>query len=247
MGGGKGNLQGCRHCGNELKRGIRFCPSCGHATNAGHKHVASVLEKERSLHRRAVSAIAIIFMGVIAAMLAGAHFESNGTTVQSLLMLLVGGIALGILGWPRPRVIFGSRPSLLDFGLAAIAGLIAFVIAWLYVLGLWTLQDIDPDEIEGLALAWWSLVVVAPLVEEFLIRGVAWEALIRIRTPKSTLLVSSILFAMIHGLNGGFWLEYPHRFAGGLVIGFVRLKTGSLLPCIVAHMVWNGIAVFGAS
>lgn len=244
MSGSKGSLGGCRHCGRELKRGIRFCSHCGHATSAGHKHLAAEAEKEHTVPRRAVAAIAAVFMGVVAALLSSLQIESANGVVPSLLMLAAGGLALGILSWPKPSRIFGSRPTLMDLGIGGIAGLLTFAIAWLYVLGLMSLQDADPEEVESLARVWWSVVVVAPLVEEFLIRGVAWEALIRIRTPKSTLLVSSILFAMIHGLNGGFWLEYPHRFAGGLLIGLVRLKTGSLLPCIFAHMVWNALAVF---
>jgi len=244
MSRGKANPTGCRSCGAALERGIRFCPKCGFATTAGHKHVASELGKEKSVQRRAVSAIAIIFMGVIGSMLVASEFEGNESNIQSALMLVVGGVGLALLGWPRKARIFGEPPTFVGFGIGGVAGVLAFVVAWVYASGLLKLQGVDPDDVSSLAMAWWSVVLVAPLVEEFLIRGVAWEALIRIRNPRSTLLVSSILFAMIHGLNGGFWLEYPHRFVGGLLIGVVRLKTGSLLPCILAHMVWNGLAVF---
>ncbi len=37
-------------------------------------------------------------------------------------------------------------------------------------------------------------------------------------------------------------LEIPHRFAGGLVLGWLRHKTNTLWSCILAHLINNLLA-----
>jgi membrane protease YdiL (CAAX protease family) len=54
---------------------------------------------------------------------------------------------------------------------------------------------------------------------------------------------AAALFAFLHGLNGGFFLEFPHRFVMGLMLGWLRARTGSLWPCVLAHFLHNGFVV----
>ena len=86
---------------------------------------------------------------------------------------------------------------------------------------------------------WLSSVVVAPLGEELLCRGIVMAALLRLGTPRTALLVSSVLFAFLHGLGGGYVFELPHRFVSGLLFGALRLKSGRLGPAVLAHALHN--------
>ncbi|MEM7204958.1 MAG: CPBP family glutamic-type intramembrane protease [Planctomycetota bacterium] len=61
----------------------------------------------------------------------------------------------------------------------------------------------------------------------------------------STLALAAVLFGMLHCVGG--LIGFPHRFAGGLLFGWLRERTGSLAPCIIAHAVHNGLAVWGFS
>jgi membrane protease YdiL (CAAX protease family) len=56
-------------------------------------------------------------------------------------------------------------------------------------------------------------------------------------------MITALLFALLHGLGGTDPFEIPHRFTGGLVLGWLRHRTASLLPCILAHLVHNLLAV----
>lgn len=89
---------------------------------------------------------------------------------------------------------------------------------------------------------WVAAVVLAPLVEEWMCRGVAWREAELLSRPSTALFVTSVLFAFLHGLGGGYLLELPHRFVAGLVFGLLRWRSGSLLPGVLAHAFHNGFA-----
>lgn len=79
-----------------------------------------------------------------------------------------------------------------------------------------------------------------PIVEELVFRGLAWSALEKRGTnPWVTLVVTSAVFAALH-------LEpwrTPVLFVLGLALGYGRMRTGRLGPCIVTHMLINGLAL----
>jgi membrane protease YdiL (CAAX protease family) len=89
---------------------------------------------------------------------------------------------------------------------------------------------------------WLAAVVLAPLGEEWLCRGVAWSAARRLAPPATTNLVTAIVFAFLHGL-AGYLLAVPHRLVAGLVFGWLRLRSRSLLPGVLAHALHNLVAV----
>jgi len=87
-------------------------------------------------------------------------------------------------------------------------------------------------------------VILAPLLEELVFRGLFQTSLLRLfkgmRWP--ALLVASAVFAVIH------WSVVPWQwiiplFAIGLVFGYVYERTGSLLTPIIAHAVFNALNV----
>lgn len=88
-----------------------------------------------------------------------------------------------------------------------------------------------------------SVLVVAPLGEEWLCRGVIWRGAERIAGAKGALAVSSFVFGFLHVLNGLLILELPHRWVMGLLYGWLRLRTGSLWPGVLAHALHNTCAV----
>ena len=86
-----------------------------------------------------------------------------------------------------------------------------------------------------LALSFISTVIAAPVVEEILFRGYILDAIREIHGDTVAVLGSAGLFGLLH-------LEpYVVGMAalGGVIYGWVRIKTGSLWPSIVSHMVWN--------
>ena len=89
-----------------------------------------------------------------------------------------------------------------------------------------------------LVLSFVSIVIAAPIVEEILFRGYVLDAIREIHGDTVAVLGSAGLFGLLH-------IEpYVVGYAalGGVIYGFVRVKTGSLWPSIVSHMVWNFLA-----
>ncbi|MGC6515648.1 MAG: CPBP family intramembrane glutamic endopeptidase [Myxococcota bacterium] len=86
-----------------------------------------------------------------------------------------------------------------------------------------------------------SVSLVAPLVEELVFRGWLWDALAkRSRWPGwVTCALTTVLFAAYH-LDP---VQSPAVLTTGAVLGWIRLRTGSVVPCIVVHAVNNSLAV----
>lgn len=57
-----------------------------------------------------------------------------------------------------------------------------------------------------------------------------------------TVLVPTVLFAMVHGYQGGWVGMLDTGVYGGATLSLLFLWRGRLLPCVVAHGLWNTIA-----
>lgn len=83
-----------------------------------------------------------------------------------------------------------------------------------------------------------AAVVIAPFCEEVFFRGFVFPGLLRGMSVGWTVLVSSLLFAVAHADPGSFLV----LFVIGLALAILRWRTRSLWPCILLHMLNNGIA-----
>ena len=101
------------------------------------------------------------------------------------------------------------------------------------------LLEIVLNSQDPLALLLLSLtaVVLAPLFEETIFRGVLLPVLSRSLGRAGGVLVSALVFAVAHLSIG----ELPPLLVLGLGLGLLRLSTGRLLPCVVMHALWNGV------
>jgi membrane protease YdiL (CAAX protease family) len=86
--------------------------------------------------------------------------------------------------------------------------------------------------IVGLALL---VVVGAPLIEEFVYRGLLQRSIATQVSPLLALLLGSAWFALIHFRP----VEYPGLFIAGLVFGGCLMVTGRLGTAITAHAAFN--------
>ncbi|MGH2404412.1 MAG: lysostaphin resistance A-like protein [bacterium] len=81
------------------------------------------------------------------------------------------------------------------------------------------------------------LVIVAPLTEELLFRGLILRGLLRHYTARTAIIASAVLFGVFH-LN-------PWQFLGATVLGvlfaWMFVRTGSLHLCIFGHAFANGV------
>lgn len=87
-----------------------------------------------------------------------------------------------------------------------------------------------------------SAVILAPLLEEFIFRGIILNGLLKKVSPIKAILLSSFLFAFVH-LNP--W-QFVSAFLIGLIMGWVYFKTGNLLYAIFIHFTNNFLASLAA-
>lgn len=95
----------------------------------------------------------------------------------------------------------------------------------------------------ALALLLLVALVLAPVLEEIIFRGLLQTSLLSASPPPrrwSVIVIASAWFALAHGQP---WQVLPPLFVLGLVLGWLYERTGNLLPCIVLHAVFNAINV----
>jgi membrane protease YdiL (CAAX protease family) len=86
----------------------------------------------------------------------------------------------------------------------------------------------------AVAVATVMLVLVAPVAEELIFRGLGFAALGSVAVP-----VTSLLFAVAHGLPS-LLVEVA---VAGLVLAEIRRRTASVLPGMGVHIAFNGLAL----
>jgi ABC-2 type transport system permease protein/sodium transport system permease protein len=192
------------------------------------------------------------------------HLSVAGTllvNVLATLVLFVGfpGVSLWLgrvrmrpalaLTWPRWQ---GCAAALL-LGLS-LWPLVHEIDALLRDAGLTTLKGEMLDRVKQELDRWRKvsplallavIAVLTPIVEELFYRGYLFGALLRDLRPTAVICVTAGLFGLFHlFLQGGLMLEkiLPTALMG-LVLGWVRWRTGSVIPGILLHVAHNGVIV----
>lgn len=181
------------------------------------------------------------------------------TEVQLIILASVLALALpaALLLARRPdrRVAVGLVPAPLgEAGRAALYLLAVLPVAGLINLVVATLLDaeehpqsdmlLDQMALGPLAVTVVLTVVVVPIVEELIFRGILLSALLE-RGPRdparrrwAAIIASSLIFGLIH--------IDPQLIGGTAVLGFaaavLRMKSGSLWPAILLHQLNNALA-----
>jgi Predicted metal-dependent membrane protease len=88
-----------------------------------------------------------------------------------------------------------------------------------------------------------TLVIAAPIFEELIFRGIILDGLLKKYSPTRSIVISSILFAVVH-LNP--W-QFIAAFVIGIFSGWVYYKTSNLTLSILIHAVNNLMAFISMS
>lgn len=92
---------------------------------------------------------------------------------------------------------------------------------------------------------WWlivaAVVVVAPIYEEVVFRGLIWRSIADRFGNGWAMWISSALFALIHLQYDMF--EMGLIFVLALIFAYIRQTSGSLILPIILHMINNGLAM----
>ena len=82
-----------------------------------------------------------------------------------------------------------------------------------------------------------SIVLMGPLAEELMFRGVIQTRLARAMPAWIAVVLQAVLFGVTHGTP----IQMAYAFLIGLALGFLRSRTGSILPGFAAHAAFNAM------
>ncbi|MEE9298275.1 MAG: CPBP family intramembrane glutamic endopeptidase [Acidimicrobiia bacterium] len=132
----------------------------------------------------------------------------------------------------------------LQIGLAAIAYLL-IVEVFDVVLPTQEVVAAAAEAIDGgeRALVVMALVILAPVSEELVFRGILLGALRRTRGDRTAVIVSAVTFSLLHLLDPNALLAAPFLFVVGIVAGRQVIATGRLGRAVAIHAGFNLITV----
>lgn len=198
-------------------------------------------------------------------------FVLNDTALQTSISVIVYAVAIALaifVPWKvlRQKLRWGdiglaqSLPSWRDIGLAPIAFVVSLIATGIvmYIAGavlpgvdLTTEQQVGFENITQryeMLLAFFTLVVLAPICEEVLFRGYLYGRVRRHYNALWTIALTSFVFGLMHVYAGpGMPLQWNVMIGTtvlALFIGALREYTGSIWAGILVHMLKNGVAFF---
>ena len=157
----------------------------------------------------------------------------------------------GSLSRTKEMFHFGSkkRVAILIIAIPVVVTIIDWILVIIYgvvFLGLFG----EPSVYTDLGTTWESgwidvallmiaVAIVTPIAEELMFRGYILDSIRRIHGDWPAIIGSAILFGLVH-INP---FLVGQAFIGGGIYGWIRIRTGSLLPSIACHMMWNIMAL----
>jgi membrane protease YdiL (CAAX protease family) len=233
-----------------------LCPSCGERSRAAiHCGICGAPLQEAGVDRGStvphLRTLLLVFVGCLALSLfdsfldwgvvSDEHVEATSAVVCASVVCVLAWRArrelrsLFRLGQLRPShalyiafVLVLYLPGIAYFDLLEYFGIQVESMSYLYS---------ETGEVDVFMVVF--VCVVIPLIEEAAFRGHAQQQLGRVFTPGSALVVQAVLFAAVHLRV----LSLPSHVALGLAFGWLRQRTGSIYPSVVAHGAWNAVII----
>lgn len=160
---------------------------------------------------------------------------------------LAGQIMMGIYLWKSGYIStqkttwsLVSAPYLICSGLAILTA--GFLVSALMGLLDW-IPNIMEQSFDILQSGWGGILaitIIGPILEEILFRGSITKALLQQYTPTKAILISALLFGVFH-INPA---QILPAFLIGILLAWTYYKTGSLIPCILMHILNNSLAIY---
>lgn len=86
--------------------------------------------------------------------------------------------------------------------------------------------------------------IFGPIMEEICFRGLILDGLLKTRCrPWLAILISALLFALLHGLGANF----VTAILFGILVGWLYWRTGSIIPGIIIHITNNSLTAIDIS
>ena len=224
---------------------------------------SSATSVERSPERRAT--LALVLWAVVAGLQlftafalgageTGEHEQGDEPLYEYTLAIgsiFLYGVLVGVTFWiaslfPNRRAALGlrrfpPRALLLAAGIVIVSLILAAVLE--PVLHASREQGLEPEQWRPEKAAPFLLnavviVTLVPFTEELFYRGLGVRAL-SIFGSVVAVVVSGLVFGLAHGIL----VALPVLGFFGLALAWLRLRTGSVWPCVIAHAAYNALGI----
>ena len=234
----------CRRCGTAWHPEWTACPVCEQRDQQGQHGTPPLAGGERPI----VSSLALYF-ALLLTTLAAILVEGDEATTCMVMQVADAVIVLVWVAAVRSQVSGALRTLASGRWYAAAVGLggVTFLVATMAIEGLVRVFGIEElflsEPLVEAGYGWRTVVLftcVQPaVVEELAFRGVVLSAMRRVMSSREAILVSALLFMTIHLAVASF----AHLFLIGVVLGWLRTRSGSLYPCMVLHFTHNLLCI----
>ncbi|MBN1554946.1 MAG: CPBP family intramembrane metalloprotease [Phycisphaerae bacterium] len=238
----------CTRCGVPWDPAWTRCPHCL-PQNSPSPDAQSSNRNVGSLRSALFLYFVILTVFSVAFLIALWGEQVSGVTLDIVASSVSGGVTL-LWVFLTFRSVF---PLLARLGggkwllLSAVFGVGTFLLAgacfyyWFPSLGIEQIyySRVFLSEGYGWGMIFLMVCVIPPLVEELAFRGVILGGLRRVLSAREAILVSAIMFSILHM---SVWM-IPFTLLLGILTGWVRIRSGSLYPCFLMHLVHNSLVV----
>ena len=247
-------MEYCKHCSkpilSDLENQIYCSSECWRESKSGSNVENSETDIEKKSTLYVWSSIISMLIGLFLLLMVTATVVNSEEVFLPLFTISAGVLVLVVLQNILPK--------------EEIKGLLSFennmdtwkLIGWVLLLDVFVILPLhaaftllvfpDAEQQEVINLfkesSGFSLIILAltvsiftPFAEEFLFRGFILTMLLKRYSPIVSIVISSFVFSIAHEP-----IAMALAFGGGYLYGWLRVKTGSIYPSMIAHAIWNG-------
>ncbi len=202
----------------------------------------------KKLYEKKPVLFAVLFIVFYCAVTIPIRGEYGDGSLQSLLGLAAVAAVIAVVTTAIPlwkKLGVAARPQNLR-------GCLYFIPMWILSTGnIW--DGVHPNYAGG--ALWYAIgsMALVGFVEEMIFRGFLFRVLLKKDGPKVAVIVSAVTFGIGHIVNllAGIdivdnLLMVVFAIAWGFILTMVYYKSGSLLPCIIAHAVVDILSMLSA-
>jgi uncharacterized protein len=237
----------CTRCGAELSEAMTDCTACVKISTPKQLWTSNAEEGGR-LARSAVGLyFALLAVSAVSVLLLKAEMRPAEVQIGASVGMAVLTL-LWCAAWRKELWLVVGRvgkPVWYLAGIGCAVVTLAIAIAVITIVGrLWPgmVDHYAPTFLEA-GYGWTTIFVILaigpPLTEELAFRGVIFDALRPALSTNEAIMVSAMMFMILH-LSP---LNFPHTLAMGVAAGVLRVKSGSIWPGVLLHFVHNSTVV----
>ena len=203
-----------------------------------------------------MGAVLAIVVGLILSLPAIAFTDAQGDLTATGNVVAQLGLVIGLVLVPlliahsHGAASLGSalrRLGVRRFEPSALLWMVVALIAYLVLLGLYSLLVLEPEQ-EDIAESFGPvpvqvllIAVAAPFSEELCFRGMLFGGLRERLSTVPAALIAGVVFGLLHALTG--LSAVPPLAILGVIFCLLYEKTGSIVPGMLLHVLNNSIAL----